>query len=1414
MTRDGWGGTASGDVAGGWDDGDTFGGAEGLRVVGTSAGSGEFGAAAGAAVAGPGAGGAQVPGARSGAAGGGVPGARSEDGTGGYGTGGQGAGEAGAGEPGTVVTFYSFKGGVGRTMALVNTAWILASNGLRVLIIDWDLEAPGLHRYFHPLLVDPELGSTKGVIDLIRDYSMRASGPGPELLPGGRVDWDRWFRDHSDVDDCIVGVRMDFADDGRLDFLPAGLQNDGYSAAVSTFDWDHFYTQLRGAEFLTALRDELSERYDYVLIDSRTGLSDTAGICTILLPDVVVDSFTLSAQSIQGAAAVAESVRAQATMRPIRILPAPMRVEYAEQNKLEAGRDLARSRFQSFLGSMTREERDLYWGDVEIPYRPFFAYEEIPAPVGDRPHQGNSLLAASERLTGRITGGRVTKQRPMPETMRRALLASYERTKAPIPSDIFLSYAPADRMWAEWIGARLTATGYQVALSGSAEHAGADTMTDVRLALAGSGRIVVLLSPDFVRLPHAHELWKSVSSRDPEASQRMLIPIRVHDAPLPAPFAGLVAVDLVERGQEEAEQALLAAVGRPDNVAGTLRTPGRTATDEESGPRYPGVVPRVWHVPSRNPSFTGRAGTLEQMRNGFAASGLQGGPPQAVFGLGGVGKTQVAIEYAHRFAADYDAVWWIAAGQPGLVRQELAALAVELGLPVGDDVATTAAAVLEALRQGRPYRRWLLVYDNAERPEELAPLIPAGPGHVLVTSRNRAWVALAVQVEVHVFTRDESVRLLRRQNPNLTDTEAGQVAEALGDLPLAVGQAAAWLEQSAMPVETYLRLLETQLTQMLEQEPPTSYPRSAAATWLLSLAAMREATPAAALLLEICAFFGPDPIPMWTLYGSRTAELLEQYDDRLDDPMRMGRLFTDINRYGLARTDQGDRTISVHRLVQEVLRSQVPRERWAEMRAHVHAILAEANPGYAEDPASWGRHAALLPHMAPSRAFSSRSARVRRWVVDAVRYLWRRSDHSAALETAERALGLWVPVFGDGDSLVILMRCQQANALRSAGKLAEAHALGMEVWEQARESLGEDDEYTLIAAGNLGADLRSTGAYTKARDIDRETYRVSQRVHGLRTPRTLSAANNLAVSLFLSGDRQGARELDRYVYETRREVLGATHPYTLTSASNYARDLRETGAPEQALKLLQETVAAFRERTGDKHPETLSAARNLAAVLRRTGQYEAARALSADIYDTYMSVLGPDHPDTLSAATNLACALVATGDAQGARALAQDALDRHRTQLGERHPFALACANNLAVYLRLTGARDAALAMSRRTFQQYREVLGAANPYTLTSMMNHATDLVTNNRTAEAVALERAAYADFVRILTADHYDAIGCASNLAIDLRATGATDEAAALHQDALERAAATMGAEHPTTLTVQAWGRLDSDIEPPAP
>src|SRR5215475_1366533 len=182
---------------------------------------------------------------------------------------------------GRIVTFYSYKGGVGRTMALANVAWILASNGKRVLAVDWDLESPGLHRYFHPFLVDKDLRDSAGVIDAVRDFAAIATRPGPDSTPRDL--------DPSEIERAAQIQRYacslesyEFPGGGLIDLVPAGRQNPTtYSTIVSTFDWGDFYDRLGGGVFLDALAADMRRHYDYVLIDSRTGLSDNAGICTV-----------------------------------------------------------------------------------------------------------------------------------------------------------------------------------------------------------------------------------------------------------------------------------------------------------------------------------------------------------------------------------------------------------------------------------------------------------------------------------------------------------------------------------------------------------------------------------------------------------------------------------------------------------------------------------------------------------------------------------------------------------------------------------------------------------------------------------------------------------------------------------------------------------------------------------------------------------------------------------------------------------------------------------------------------------------------------------------------------------------------------------------------------------------------------
>ncbi|MDX3517392.1 FxSxx-COOH system tetratricopeptide repeat protein [Streptomyces scabiei] len=1317
-------------------------------------------------------------------------------------------------DTGRIVTFYSYKGGTGRTMALVNVGWIMASNGLRVLLVDWDLEAPGLHRYLRPFLVDPELRDTDGLINMVQAYvgrvmgagetatrSSSASGSGPTPMTEAEL------RDCARTGPYVTGLDPGLPAGARLDFLPAGRQSVSYSAAVTSFNWHAFYERMGGGFFLQVLREELKAAYDYVLIDSRTGVSDISGICTVLMPDVLVDGFALNLQSISGGVDVATSV-ADSAQRPIRILPVPMRVQYDQRERLDAGRESSRERFAPFLSWLGPGDRERYWNDVEIPYKSFYAYEEIPATVGDGSFREGSLLNAFERLTGWITEGRVTSFPPLPAEVRQRYEAAYLYGSWTPPSRLRVSYAPPDRMWAEWALSHLESVGYQVSLHRVGAHGGS---TQAEAEADRRGRLVVLLSPD-----HPDWSWADGTRIGPRLAGSYGGPtpvaLRVRGAagaPQPGADASFVT-DLTHCPAAEAARRLLTAVGSPPGTPDGARTALPVAAP------FPDAVPAEWSLPARNTSFTGRDGLLEELRDHFTAGPSV--PPLVLCGVGGMGKTQLAVEYAHRFKAAYDVIWWISAEQRGLIRPALADLAPRLGLDAGDDADRTAESVLRALSRGAPYDRWLLIYDNAERPEEMAEFVPDGPpgGHVLLTSRDRTRVGGGGLVDVEVFRRRESTELLHRLNPGLTEQEADQVAGELADLPLAVGQAAVWLSESSMPVSTYLALLKDRLTTVLSDTrlPARDYPRSAAATWCLAAEDLRRAHPGAADLLEICCFLGPEPIPMSLLYGDSVARALAPGQGEQADAFTVARAVRAVNRFGLARSDPAGQTVTVHRLVQAVIRDQVDDRRAVRVRGVVHSAIVRASPEDPDVPADWGRYAELIPHLRPSDAARSDDPEVRRWVSDATRYLWKRSLHGAARELAEHTLAVWEEngIGNPDDPQTLLLRTQLGNTLRAQGELTEAYGIDRDTFERFRATRGLEYEHTLAAAGNVGADLRSLGRYEEARTLERTTLETARRVLGEEHQRTLMSTNNLAVSEHVAGDRRAAVELHRHAYTLQSRLRGPDSLYTLLFASNYARDLRDTGRLQESLSLLETTVRRFEQTLGENHSGTLRARKNLAVALRRAGAYDRALEIDTDVHARYVDAHGPSHPDTLSAVSSLAADLAALGRLDRAEQLAEQAVDGWEEYLGTEHPATLVCVTNLSVYRRLLGVGDEALALSDRALRGLAGTVGETHPYTLSCMINHANHLVTAGRRREAGEMEQEARRRCLDVLGPGHHDTFTITANLALTLRAAGRSEEADRLREEAERHARSTLGETHPMTRAILSGERLDSDVEPP--
>lgn len=400
-------------------------------------------------------------------------------------------------------------------------------------------------------------------------------------------------------------------------------------------------------------------------------------------------------------------------------------------------------------------------------------------------------------------------------------------------------------------------------------------------------------------------------------------------------------------------------------------------------------------MPARNASFSGRDVLLVQVREALTVS-VSG--VVVLYGEGGFGKTQTSIEYAHRFASDYEAIWMIDAEQSELITGQFAALAAALDLraPIMDQT-VAAQTVVADLHRGE---RWLLIFDNADDPDQLIRYLPGGRGHVLVTSRNPAWAETGTRIAVEVFTRDESVRLLQGLVPSLSATEADLLAESLGDLPLALVQAAGVLA-NGVTVAPYQRSLEAHATDVLSRGRPTSYPVSLAAATLLALDRLTTAAAGAGVIIRVCAYLASEPIPATWFHNPLRltgAEVANAIGEPPSGILRVSHAFELIARYGLARIEHN--ALHLHRLVAAIIRDQT-QSRQAAYREVNAVLLVTAQPDTTDDPRTWPAWAALAPHVLAQDPATSPDDNLRLLATKIIRYLVWSGQARVALPVAE-----------------------------------------------------------------------------------------------------------------------------------------------------------------------------------------------------------------------------------------------------------------------------------------------------------------------------------------------------------------------------------------------------------------------------
>ncbi|MFF4617409.1 FxSxx-COOH system tetratricopeptide repeat protein [Nonomuraea jabiensis] len=820
-------------------------------------------------------------------------------------------------------------------------------------------------------------------------------------------------------------------------------------------------------------------------------------------------------------------------------------------------------------------------------------------------------------------------------------------------------------------------------------------------------------------------------------------------------------------------------------------------------------------MPKRNPNFTGRAQLLVALRRSISPVTAVVAQPWALQGLGGVGKTQLAVEYAWQYRTHYDLVWWVSADQPMLVPSSLAAMATALGLPPATvtGVEQATQSVLHALQSGVPYRSWLVIFDNAEDPEFIKDFIPRGPGHVIITSRNSRWSDHEATIQVDVFTREESMAFLRKRLASaITEAEANEVAEVLGDLPLALEQAAALLARTLMPVDEYVGLVKQRTGDVLNLEKSPTYPQSMTAAWQVSVSQLEDRVPDAVEVLRCCAFFGPEPIPRDVFRRGNQVALRKKLKEVLSDPIKLTSALSSLERLALVKVEPSTRTLQVHRLNQALLRDETPAGERDELRHEVHLLLASSMPLDTDDPSKWPQFEELAAHLEPSGVIACDHPSVRRFALDLVRYLYVRGSYRQAEALLDQYIKTWAVRSDPRHRDVLIARIHLGNIYRSLARYAEAYAIDSETLDLMREALGPESPDTLWARSSYGATLRARGEFLRAREVDEETVRIYGKLSGAEDE-SIRALNNLGVDYALTSDYEKAKELLRENYNymsSKKEGIGRRA--FLTTWTNLGRTVRLSSQLQVATDIAEEALGYGTAQIGDDHPTTLLAAKDFGISLRRSGRVSEALERMRDTHTRLVRVYGDVHADTMAAAIGLSNALRTNGELEEAMGIAKRALEHYPYVFGDDHPFTHAANINLALLTRLTGDAVKAREISERALDGLTERLGRDHDYTVSCAINLQNDLAALGLHGEARRLGEENYRRIQTFFHPDHYLSLVCAANLSMDLRATGAVTQADRLLQETTQKMDAVLGREHPESLSVLAGERLDCDFDPP--
>ena len=945
---------------------------------------------------------------------------------------------------------------------------------------------------------------------------------------------------------------------------------------------------------------------------------------------------------------------------------------------------------------------------------------------------------------------------------------------ASVRADFFLSRRGSVAAVAREVADTLAGKGYTVVVQDYDNPLTANFIEMMHEAVKNSRDLVVLFTSDYETSPYTRKEFTSFEAeRLQVGEERRIVILRCEDVPLRGLLAPNVYQDLVgiDDPPERRRRILAAAEG------------------QSQAPRPP-LLPFVG-APPRIASFTGRVAEFDRLDailiGGDKPAAITQLGRAAVQGLGGVGKTALAVEYAHRYRNLYAGVWWCPAETRVGLLTALAGLAVSLGAATADepDLEKGAKAGLRRLAEQRA--TWLLIYDNVATPEAIAEFLPASGARVLITSRFADWAGWAEEVSLDVLPPEEAAAFLESRAGREDNVGAAALAAALGCLPLALDHAAAYCKRIGLGFADYGGRAAGLIATAPRGAP---YPRSVAITFDLAITAAAANCQAAEAVMAYVAQCAPERVPLTLIEGAR------------DDEGEHTAALLALGEVSLVKHDpfaDGTPAITVHRLVQSVARARAKANGTeAEAAARLLATLAAIYPddGY-DNPSSWPLCAQLTPHLLTLRGTAPADAAG--WAALLSRaggYYLGRGDYAQSEPLQREALAIHEEALGPEHPDTARSLNNLADLLQIQGDLTTARPLHERALAIREKAFGPEHPQTAESVGNFAALLRDQGDLAEARPLYERALAINEKVLGPDHLLTAKSLRGLALLLQAQGDLASARSLCERALAINEKALGPEHPQTAATLDSLASLLQDRGDFAAARQLYERALEIHEKALSPEHPHTATSLNNLARLFEAQGDYAAARPLCERALAINEKARGPEHPETATSLNNLAMLLRDQGDFSAAQPLCERALAINEKVFGPEHPETATILNNLAYLFRAQGDLAAARPLCERALQIREKVLGPGHPETATSLNDFARILQDQGDFVAARPLFERTLAISENTLGPEHPWTAASLSNLANLLRDRGEHAAARSLCERALQIREKVLGPGHPET------------------